>query len=316
MTRESVLRTAARWIGVLMLCAAMPACSDESDPAQSEAGKIIAAFSCPEGGSIVAGNNTLMVNGLARTLIADFPTDPNARMGILFSWHGYNQPEGDHHRLSNLNPDGNPDLPVVVITPDDVEFELPTGLDWQLNEGSAEFNVDLQFFEAMVGCLSAQYDIDPNRVYSLGYSAGSVMSALLHSTYPKLVGVIVAISGMWFNDPQQVNLIPLGPSVLTPTWAPLDPADRGTILLTHGGRTDIAAGIINLEAMAQASFPFLQAANRVVIDCPHTGGHTGHPDVVPSVISKFLSENRVDEVSPYLTGGYAGFPESCSLLLP
>lgn len=316
MDNESVRRTAARWMSVLILGAAIPACAEDPDRELSEAAKVVAAFSCPDGENIVAGSNTLIVNGLARTLIADFPADPSAPMGILFSWHGYNQPEGDHHRLSNLDPDGNPDLPVVVITPDDVEFELPAGLDWQLNEGSAEYNVDLQFFEAMVGCLNAQYDIDPNRVYSLGYSAGSVMSALLHSTYPKLVGVIVAISGMWFNDPEQVNLIAFGSSVLSPTWAPLDPADRGTILLTHGGTTDIAAGIINLEAMAQAAFPFLKDANRAVIDCPHDEGHTGHPDVTPSVISSFISENRVDELSPYLAGGYAGFPESCTLRLP
>jgi poly(3-hydroxybutyrate) depolymerase len=303
-------------MGVLILGAVISACAEESEPALSEAAKVVAAFSCPEGGTIVAGSNTLMVNGRARTLIADFPADPNAPMGILVSWHGYNQPEGDHHRLSNLNPDGNAELPVVVITPDDVEFELPAGLDWQLDEGSPEFNVDLQFFEAMVGCLSAQYDIDPNRVYSLGYSAGSVMSSLLHSVYPKLVGVVVAISGMWFNDPQQVNLVTFGSSLLTPTWPALDPADRGTILLTHGGATDIAAGVINLEATAQAAFPFLKDANRVVIDCPHNEGHTGHPDVVPSVISKFISENRVDELSPYLAGGYAGFPDSCTLRLP
>lgn len=291
--------------------------SDDADPQASEAGRIVDSFVCPGGDDIVPGINTLMVNGRARTFVADFPSDATAQVGILFSWHGYNQAEGTHRTSSNLNPDGNPELPVIVITPDDVDFDLPVGLDWQLNEGAVEDNVDLQFFEAMVGCLNTQLDVDPNRIYSLGYSAGSVFSSLLHSVYPKLIRAVICISGMWFNDPEQVDLIGLGGgALLSPTWPPLNPDDGGTILLTHGGPSDIAAAIINLEAMAQAAMPFLAEGGRVVIDCPHNDGHVGHPDLGPTMISKFISEHRADEETPYLSGGYAGFPSSCILRLP
>jgi predicted esterase len=312
----------ALWSTLLLTTWLAVACGNDPEPDPSwpndgtERSKTVDSFTCPEG-SIVSGTNTLMVNGMARTLVADFPTDTNARMGILFSWHGYNQPEGEHRTSTNLNPNGNPALPVVVITPDDVDFELPIGLDWQLDEGTVEKNVDLQFFEAMVGCLNAQYDIDPTRIYSLGYSAGSVMTSLIHSVYPRIVRVVVCISGMWFSDPAQGTLISLGGgSLLMPTWPALHPEDTGTVLLTHGGATDIAAGIINLEAMAQAAFPFLKAANRVVIDCPHNSGHVGNPEITPPIISKFISDNPTDELSPYLAGGYAGFPASCTLRLP
>ncbi len=317
MTHDRTMRT---WICLLALgCAAAACTGDSEEPHEGDAARAqVEAFVCTDPSvEIVPGLNTIDVNGRTRTFVADFPSDPSARLGILFSWHGYNQPEGEHRTFSNLDPDGDPAHPVVVITPDDVDFDLPTGLDWQITEGSVENNVDLRFFEAMVACLNAQLDIDPNRVSSLGFSAGSVFSSLLHTVYPKLIRTVVAISGMWFNDPAQVSLIGLGGgSLISPTWPPLDPSDGGTILLTHGGPSDIAAAIINLEAMAQAAFPFLAEANRVVIDCPHNSGHTGHPDVGPEVISKFLSENPSDQDTPYLSGGYAGFPSSCALRLP
>jgi len=287
--------------------------SPGNDDAALARQRTLESFACP-GGAIVPGNNTLVVGGKARTFVADFPSDRGAPMGVLFSWHGYNQAEGDHHRSSRLDPNANPALPVVVITPDDLEFELPVGLDWQLDEGSVEKNVDLQFFEAMMGCLDAQYDIDPARIHSLGYSAGSVMTALLHSVYPNLLRSVICISGMWFNDQEQIDNIILAGAVLTPSWPALDPAHGGTILLTHGGLGDIAAGIINLEAMAQSAFPFLAAGGRAVIDCPHGGGHVGAPDVTPEVISRFISDHPSDR--PSAGGGYNAFPGSCTLRLP
>lgn len=310
-------------VGVAGMPAVMPLVPDPGEAtggnsavgAPGQPADVVNSFVCP-GGSIVPGFNTLMVNGRARTFVADFPADPTRPMGILFSWHGYNQAEGQHHDASNLNPNGNPDLPVVVITPDDLDFELPVGLDWQLDEGSVATNVDLQFFEAMVGCLNEQYDIDPARIHSLGYSAGSVMTALLHSVYPTIVRSVICISGMWFNDQAEIDAIIFAGLVLSPTWPPLRPEDAGTILLTHGGLTDIAAVIINLETMAQRAFPFLAQANRVVVDCAHNNGHTGSPDVGADVISRFISENPSDRPSPYLSGGYVGWPGSCALRLP
>ena len=142
------------------------------------------------------------------------------------------------------------------------------------------------------------------------------MTALIHSAYPKIVRTIICISGMWFNDQAEIDNILFAGIVLHPTWLALKPEDHGTVLLTHGGVTDIAAVIINLEAMAQSAFPFLAAADRVVVDCAHNNGHTGSPDVGPDVISDFISENPSNIDSPYRTGGYAGWPSSCQLRLP
>jgi poly(3-hydroxybutyrate) depolymerase len=272
------------------------------------------SFSCP-GGSIVAGMNELAVGGSMRTLHAAFPADASRPMGIVLSWHGFNEDPIAYRNNLALDPDGAPERPLVVITPDDVDFEIPVGLDWQLDSGDPATNADLAFFEAIVGCLDAQYEIDAERIYSVGFSAGSVMSSLLHSRYPELLSAVVCFSGMWFNDPQQVAMINLVP--VMPTWPALDPLDDGAVLLTHGGPGDVTVlGVANLEDMAQAAFPFLAAGNRVVVDCAHGQGHIPHPEIDAARISAFLSAHRAGQPSPYRSDGFEGLPASCTLRLP
>lgn len=272
-------------------------------------------FACP-GGTIVDGENELEVGDRTRMLLADFPADTSRPMGVVFSWHGFGDSAPNFRAASALDPDADPALPVVVITPEDSGMFPPAGLDWDIARGTEDDdNRDLAFFEAMLGCLDEQYEIDPARIYTHGFSAGSVMSSLLHSRYPGLLGAIVNVSGVWFNDPAQQELVNL--ISIDWNWPALDPADGGAVLLTHGGPNDVTVGnLMNLEDAAQAAFPFLAAANRVVVDCAHEQGHTPHPEVTPQIISRFLSMHRAGEASPLLTEELDGWPGSCQLRRP
>lgn len=273
------------------------------------------SFACP-GGTIVPGVNELQVGDKTRRFNADFPEDVSQPMGALFSWHGFGDTWENHRAASALDPNADPALPVVVITPDDSGMMPPVGLDWDIAKGTPDDeNVDLAFFEAMLGCLNEQFPIDPTRLYSYGFSAGSVMTSLLHSRYPKLLSAIVAVSGAWFNDEAEQELVNV--FTIDWQWPELVGADGGAVLLTHGGPNDVTVfNLLDLEAAAQAAIPFLNAANRVVIDCPHDNGHTPHPDVTPAIVSKFISAHRAGEPSPLLSNPLEGYPESCTLRLP
>jgi len=292
----------------------------ETDPPPGEdGGPLEIAFACP-GGKIAAGMNSLVVGSLTRAFYTELPSNMSGPVGIVFSWHGFNDAGSDGDAAGWRNADevdanADPANPVIVVTPFDVDFEIPVGLDWQFDQPTSATNVDLAFFEAMVGCFNAQYDIDPTRIYSYGFSAGSVMSSLIHSAYPKLVSAIVCVSGMWFNDQAQVDLIQLLP--VAGTWPLLDARDGGTVLLTHGGPGDVTVlNIANLENMAQAAFPYLKANGRLVVDCPHGGGHTLHPELSTEHVMRFFAEHRGGEPSPYASGVLSGYPSSCSLRLP
>jgi predicted esterase len=271
-------------------------------------------FACP-GAEIGPGWNSVVVGDAERTFIADLPASLDRPMGVLFSWHGYGDSAENFRSVLDFDPDADPARPMVVITPEDSGLPPPIGLDWDLARGTeADENVDLDLFEAVLGCLDAQFEVDPARIYSFGFSAGAVMTNLLHSRYPRLVSTIITASGAWFNDQAEADLVKL--FAIDWNWPALDPADGGTVLLTHGGPTDVTVlNILDLEASAQAALPFLAAGGRLVVDCAHTQGHTLHPEVPPELMSAFVSAHRAGESSPY-ANGLDGFPPSCELRLP
>lgn len=270
-------------------------------------------FACP-GGTIAAGSNTLTVDGVERTFFADFPTNTTGPLGVVFSWHGYGDTATNFKAAANLDPDADPAHPVIIVTPEDTKLQPPAGLGWDIRAGKpGDGNVDLALFEATLGCLAAQQSIDATRVYSFGFSAGSVLTNLIDSRYPKLIAATVTESGAWMNDPEEAKLVKL--FTIEWSWPDLDPADRGDVLLTHGGSTDQVI-VLNLEDSAKAALPFLAAAERTVVECAHEQGHTLHPDLTPAMIVKYLTAHRAGEPSPYAGGTLDGFPASCTLRLP
>ena len=272
-------------------------------------------FTCPGGTPIMAGANQIEVGGRNRTFYVDLPEDTSGPVGLVFSWHGYGDTAPNFRTALALDPDAVPGRPMVIVTPEDSGMNPPSGLDWDIAKGTVDHpNRDLAFFEAMVGCFNDQFTLDTTGIYSVGFSAGSVMTNLIHSRYPELVSTIISISGAWFNDQAQIDLVNL--FNIDWTWPQLDPADGGTVLLTHGGPSDVTVlNILDLEASAQAALPFLAAANRLVVDCAHTAGHRLHPEVTPALMMSFLAAHRTGAPSPYETS-FDGFPTSCTLRGP
>lgn len=273
-------------------------------------------FGCP-GGQILPGLNTLPIAGATRTFYADFPANVDQPLGVMFSWHGFVEDTEAFRAARNFDPDQDLSAPVIVVTPDDAGLLPPAGLDWDFRDDPG--NPDVALFEGILGCLAEQYPIDATRIYSFGFSAGAVMTNLLHTRHPALLSAIVTVSGAWFNDPQQVAMVNLVNFFVANVWnwRGLDPDDGGVVLLTHGGPNDVTVlDVMNLEAAAQAAVPFLNGAGRIVVDCAHDSGHTVHPEVTGEVISRFFAAHRAGHPSPYASGGFGGFPASCILRLP
>jgi poly(3-hydroxybutyrate) depolymerase len=282
------------------------------------------SFACPTGTATIApGLNTFRVNGQQRSFYADFPANTGGPMGVVFSWHGFGQATADFRAQVALKPDADPQRPVVIVTPDDQGLLPPLGLDWNIVKGTG--NADLAMFEAALGCLNAQYKIDADAIYSFGFSAGSVMTSLVHASYPTLVRAIVAESGAWFDDPAEVALVRVPmpwdwPALPMPgtggggagTAGGGAGALGGSVMLTHGGPTDVTVlDILSLEDAAQAAFPFLAQHWRVVVDCAHTQGHALAPDVSSDLIIQFLTSHHGTS-----TSSLSGLPASCSVRMP
>lgn len=270
---------------------------------------------CPD--TIVTGSNTLTIGSTKRTFLVDLPSDTSKPAALVFSWHGFGDTAQNFRSVVNWNPNQDPAIPAIVVTPDDSGLPPPAGLDWDIGKATPEDkNVDVQFFDAMLGCFKKSQSIDETRIYSFGFSAGAVVTNMLHSRYPKLFAAIVTASGAWMNDKAETDLIKIK---IDWKWPALDPADQGNVLMTHGGPNDVTVlNLLDLEKSAQAAIPFLKTGQRVVVDCAHDKGHALHPEVNAALMSKYLFAHRLGEPSPFGAdgGAFEGYPASCTLRLP
>ena len=211
-------------------------------------------------------------------------------MALLFLWHGFMQ---DAAKFANevvydvplgkwvpFNPNAFP-MPLMIVTPNDTKMIPPAGLDWDIATGGK----DVDFFDGMLKCITDKFTIDKSRIYSFGFSAGAVFSNLLSAKYPDLFAATISESGCWFNDTAQQTeiLVP----IVSWKWPAFAPADRGNVLLTHGGKDDFAT-VVSLENCAQKAFPYLRANARTVVDCTHGFGHTLDPDLTQAMYYEYM----------------------------
>ena len=214
---------------------------------------------------IASGASTLTVNGITRTFSVQLPAD-TSHMALLFVWHGWMQVPTEFantivydvpaRRWVPFDPNAFP-MPLMIVTPHDTKLIPPLGLDWDIASGEKDF----PFFEGMLQCTQQQFNIDKTRIYSFGFSAGAVFTNLLSAKYPHLFAATISESGAWFNDQTQWSDVSV--PIVNWQWPAFDPADRGNVLLTHGGPNDFAT-VISLESTNQkgSALPPQQQAHR------------------------------------------------------
>ncbi len=256
---------------------------------------------------IAAGMSTVIVNGSPRTFSVQLPRD-TSRMALLFVWHGWNQVPTDFvntivydvpaRKWVPFDPNAFP-MPLMIVTPTSTKLLPPAGLDWDIVSGAKDF----PFFEAMLRCIQQQFTIEKNRIYSFGFSAGAVFTNLLSAKYPQLFAATISESGAWFNDQTQWSDVSI--PLIQWQWPQFNPADRGNVLLSHGGPNDYAT-VISLESTNKKALPFLYNNGRTVMECAHTFGHTLDPDLTQSMYYEYMWRHELG--GPPLSGMIPGFP--------
>jgi predicted esterase len=258
------------------------------------------------------------VNGKSRNFEVQLPHN-TSQMALLFVWHGWNQQATTFASTVVYDvPSGqwvpfDPNafkMPLMIVAPDDTGMfviDLPgsQGLSWDIKPENP--SVDFPYFEAMLQCIEHQFNIDKTRVYSFGFSAGAVYTDLLSAKYPHIFAATISESGMWLNDKPEWqdimfnNVIP----VVQWAWPDFNPADKGNVLLTHGGQHDFAT-VANLETANQKALPYLHNNDRTVVECAHTFGHTPDPDLTQSMYYEYMWAHQLG--GPGLSGPIPDFP--------
>ncbi|MBT6179859.1 MAG: hypothetical protein HOI23_21640 [Deltaproteobacteria bacterium] len=283
-------------------------------------------------------NNGWQAGPDAREFYAHLPNvDSDTPVSVIFAWHGVGDTASNFQNFIAPTPDGDADFPYIMIFPQGMRLQPYSldgsgtiGIEWDAFESeNGDDNLEAALFETVVGCLAEEYTIDSGRIYHMGFSGGAIISAMMHSRYPEMVGAAYIMSGAWFNSPDTVDAIDTGMLTVNFRWDALNPAHEGTILMSHGGAGDIygdpqfsIAGvgnngrIISFEDSASFAHSHLPNHNRNVIDCAHTGGHSNHPQLSNSIVKEFFKAHRAGKASPYLLDGLPSSLDSICRLNP
>lgn len=250
---------------------------------------------CP---ALKAGKNTgFSSKGTERAFSLSLPKEPTGA-GLLFLWHG-NGDTGENF-ANYLNADKlAKQYNLVVIAPE--KGSGGVAMDWGVPPSSP--NADGTFFDDMLACAAEQYDLDLQRVYTAGFSAGALFSSwlTLHRADHLAAAVI-------FSGGSDVGFAQGGSGVNQYE----SPARPIPVLMTEGGPSDQV--MINFEKLTNNMAKHLREDGSTVVVCPHTLGHTIPPGY-DDYAWPFLDNQIFGQVaSPYADGADPSgeLPASCT----
>lgn len=241
------------------------------------------AESCPE--FVEDENEGFLSSGEEREFRMVLPEDPQGAP-VLFAWHWLG---GNSRQIINyMGMDDVAAQGAIVIAPD----SNGNTFEWDFT-GSPDGNVDLVFFDDMLGCLYEQYEVDLDRIYATGMSAGGLWTTYLTMHRSEWLAATAPFSG--------------GTGVFTDYSTPVDDIP---VLLTWGGVDDLYSGLSFDDATKEFTTSLL-ADGHFVVGCDHGGGHT-LPDDPMGYGWEFLSAHpKGVDPEPYVQGLPGDFPEMC-----
>lgn len=227
--------------------------------------------------------------GEARTFYLDLPPDPVGKP-VLFLWHwlGGNATQArrafDWTELAQTED-------VILVTPE----SCCSTFEWQFTFPSDETNLDLAFFDDVLSCLYQQYNVDLDRVWSTGMSAGGLWTTYLTVHRSQYLAATAPFSGG-----------------TDPIVAYTPPEDAIPVMVSWGGEADVL-NIIDFNELNQTFVSELLADGHFVVSCDHGEGHT-IPNGGPEAALEFLLDHPKGlSPEPYADGLPEDYPSYCAL---
>lgn len=262
--------------------------------------------------------NGFTVDGVARSFILTLPagaTGAGGRWPVVFNWHGLGDNPANMNQLLAGQVD-NPTMPFVLVTPASTGLgptTNPLGLEWEQLRARNP-NREARLFDAVLGCLDRRWGVDRDRVYTVGFSAGAILSDLLGVLRGDQIAAVATYSGGYFSNP--ANPATLGALRNFVGWPALPSTARYPQLLLHGGARDtfnLSIATARFDQFAANDLGYLQAAGHDVVLCAHNGGHTVPTGVLGARLVEFFAAHpRTTARSPWRAALPAGWPSYCT----
>lgn len=168
---------------------------DSSSSSSSSPGGV-GSVGCGSPAGLTSGRHTINVGGLNREYIIDVPDnyDADNPYRLVFAWHwrggsADNVANDDYYGLGGLANDS-----AIFVAPD----RIPSDDGWPNTDGR-----DMDFLRAMLDAFKNELCIDEDRIFSLGWSYGGMMSFAVGREMADTFRAIAPASGaLWtpYND--------------------------------------------------------------------------------------------------------------------
>lgn len=261
----------------------------------AEAADVPPPLDCP---TFDNGLVTIQAAGVPRQLRVYLPPEPKGA-GVLFLWHG----NGGNSKEISYGFGGKTlaaETNAVLVAPDaccntkeasTVCCSLITSWGW-----SGPSQHDEALIDQTLACLKQQFQVDSQRVYTMGFSAGGLWSTWLAMHRAETFTAAAIFSGgvNSFLEYEKAK------------W-------KIPLLLAYGGPGDqVGNGLVDFFASAQEAIAEFGKHGHLLVTCDHGLGHTV-PQGAPKWAAAFLNAHVGQGPSP-LTALPAGFPSYCKLL--
>jgi len=262
------------------------AASCDDDPAATLPRKDVE--DCP---SLVEGTNTAFNSGgIDREFELRLP--PHFTNGLewplVFAWHGFGGTakgfiNGDIAQEAAMRD-------MILVAPQGTEGGGSTSFD---PFGEEKRNLDIVLFDDVLTCVSDQYGVKADQVYTTGMSNGGLMSgAVLARRASKLAAAAPMSGGIGVAFAEDHVAIPT--------------------LVAWGGPEDFAYEQ-DFDKLARNMVEALDERGHFLTVCEHALGHEVPEGAWSWVFTFLMAHDRSTTSSPYATGLPSGFPEYCVL---
>jgi dienelactone hydrolase len=262
-----------------------PGAMDPAVPPMSSTDALIPEVTsdCP-----VFASSTINFGGLGGIRMEAGPKAAGPTAPMVFYWHGTGSTSGEFVGMAGAVHQGVLAEGGVLIS-----FQGTTGGD-ALSGTSVFGRGDLDLVDQLVACAVRDHNIDPNRIYTTGCSAGGLFStnmAALRSNY--VAAAAPNSGGMTFPQAFQNDYTPA--------------------LMTIHGAPGVDVVIIDFsDTSATADMTFSDRGG-FVINCNHGGRHCGGGGLAPSIWEFFKAHPYGIDASPWTGGLPAGFDSTCEI---
>ncbi len=261
------------------------------------------------------------VDGLPRDFYLSLPdgVEDGGPWPVVFGWHGLGDTADNFQGLLGGLVD-NEEMPFIAVTPEDSDFTMSIPMvgdlqiDWEVFQVT-ESNREVALFDSLLACLDERFGVDQDRVHSMGFSIGSILTDMLAMVRGEQLASVATYSGIYWSNPDNVGQL-LGMVVDWPEYAV---ENEYAQLFLHGGENDLydmSVVQLHFDQAAQNDSTMLRGLGHDTIVCDHGLGHSVPSDMYADKLIDFFAAHPLGTAdSPYVTDGLpTDWADYCELL--